>query len=61
MTKTHDYALTEDEDGGALAHRLDCPMVAEHRAASRPVLTLLACAKPLVLSDARRHHCLDEP
>ncbi len=57
MTKI-DIALTEGPDGKALAHRLDCPVVAEHREQGRPLATLFGIEE--LPSKVARHECLDQ-
>ena len=56
-----DIVLTEDDDrpGQILAHRLDCPMIAAHRAEDRFIATLIGVARPLP-DDLKRHACMAE-
>jgi hypothetical protein len=54
-----DISLTEDDEmsGSLLAHRLDCPVVQDHRARGRPIMTLIDLQRPLS-PDVKRHECL---
>jgi hypothetical protein len=54
---SYDLSLTQDEKGGLLAHRPDCPMVQDHRERDLPICTMLGCEGPLP-ADIKRHECL---
>jgi hypothetical protein len=56
-----DLVLTEDDEDPSkvLMHRLDCPMVAQHRAQERPVVTLFGVEKGSFADEQMpRHTCL---
>jgi len=54
-----DIALTEGPDGRPLAHRPDCPVVQQHRAAGRFITTLYDIqGSP---ADLACHSCLKDP
>jgi hypothetical protein len=54
-----DIALVEDDDdpGHVMAHRLDCPVVRQHRDEDRMIFNLFGISKPLP-DDLKRHECM---
>ena len=59
--RPYDLSLTQDEKGGLLAHRPDCPMVQDHRERDLPILTMWGCEGPLPAADEGflgYHECL---
>jgi hypothetical protein len=57
--KRFDLVLTEGPDGTVLAHKLDCPMVQQHRMHGRPLCTMIGCELPLP-KNLQWHECWDE-
>jgi hypothetical protein len=53
-----DIALTEDDDGRILVHRVDCPYARTHAMLGRMVANLFGCEE--LPADVERHDCLKE-
>jgi hypothetical protein len=56
---SRDYSITLDPQGNFVAHRVDCPEVDHLRKLGEPILTMLACEKPLS-DECIEHSCLRE-
>jgi hypothetical protein len=55
------FALIEDDDekGHVVAHSTDCPVVQEHRAQGRSIVTMIGVTKPLT-AEVKQHDCMQE-
>jgi hypothetical protein len=53
-----DISITEGRDGKPLAHRPDCPEVADARAQGGMVLTMFECAVGVDDLECSKHGCL---
>jgi len=53
------FTLTKNDDDSVLAHDPKCPMVQEHRATGKFIVTLYDCQRPLP-PDVEKHKCLEK-
>ena len=53
-----DITIAEDPHGQPIAHRPDCPQVADARAHDRMVLTMFEVAVGLEVLECIKHSCL---
>jgi len=52
-----DIVATQDDDGNAVVHRPDCPVVLRHSRAGLPLMRMFGCEEPLP-ETVKQHSCL---